>query len=211
MVSDDSSQINRQERKKEETRKKIIETAMALFEKNGFEATTMEQISEEADIARRTLYNHFPVKEAILAEFIGSATKGSGSAIMLRLQQMPDTRTRLIHSFTQQLEMALKQEDIFRAYFAYRMYNKFQLPEDHSIKSGGHVFFEEIVKLGQQSGELRTDIPVEAFLKHLELVLAIIITDLIHRKDDLVLSKLIEENVDIFLNGVRVRGGDDGR
>jgi hypothetical protein len=86
------------------------------------------------------------------------------------------------------------------------MYNKIHLPEDHSIKSGGHVFFEDIVKLGQQSGELRSDITAEVFLKHVEMVLAIIITDLVHRKDDIVLSELIEKNVDIFLYGVCVKG-----
>lgn len=202
---------NRMERRKEETRKKIIEAAKVLFDKQGFNNTTMEQIAAKADVAKKTLYNHFPVKEAILAEFIGMATKSMSQASSLKLEQLPDTRTRLIYSFTQQLEMALRQEDIFKAYFAYRMYNKFQEPEDRSIRTGSHVFMEAIVKLGQQSGELRTDVPMEAFLKHLELVLAIIITDLVHRKDDLVLSKLIEENIDIFLDGVRARGRENGR
>lgn len=48
-------------RKKEKTRQVIITTAMNLFIQNGYEATTMEQIAEMADIAKGTLYNYFPV------------------------------------------------------------------------------------------------------------------------------------------------------
>lgn len=38
-----------------------------LFESRGYEAVSMEQIADEADVARATLYNYFPVKEALLA------------------------------------------------------------------------------------------------------------------------------------------------
>ena len=202
---------NRLERRKEETRKKIITAAKTLFDKQGFHETTMEQIAEKADVAKKTLYNHFPVKEAILAEFVERATKGLAPNLISKLKDMPDTRTRIIDTFSQLLEIAFRQEDIFKAYFAYRMYNKFQLPEDRSLKSGGHEYMEAIVKLGQQSGELRSDLPVAAFLNHLELVLAIIISDLVQPKDDLALRKSIEENVDIFLDGVRDRGRENGK
>ena len=59
---------NRTERKKEETRQKVIGVALQLFRQNGLEATTMEQIAEVADIAKGTLYNYFPAKEAIIHE-----------------------------------------------------------------------------------------------------------------------------------------------
>jgi len=194
---------NRLERRKEETRKKIIEAAKALFNKQGFNDTTMEQVAEKADVAKKTLYNHFPVKEAILAELVQRSMTGLGPALMHKLQQLPDTRTRIIHLFTELLEAAAKQENIFKAYFAYRMYNKFQMHEDQSIRSGAHDFAEVIVKLGRQSGELRTDLSFEAYYNHLEIALAIIITDKVRGKDGPALREAIEENVDVFLNGVR--------
>ena len=64
---------SRVERKKEETKRKIIEVALNLFKQQGFEATTMEQIASVVDIAKGTLYNYFPVKEAILNEYIQRA------------------------------------------------------------------------------------------------------------------------------------------
>ncbi len=44
----------------------IIRTAWALFEKDGYESTTMADIAEASGISRRTLFNYFPTKEALL-------------------------------------------------------------------------------------------------------------------------------------------------
>src|SRR6185369_17555226 len=45
----------------------IASIASRLFERDGFDAVTMELIATEADVAKGTLYNHFPTKEAVLA------------------------------------------------------------------------------------------------------------------------------------------------
>lgn len=59
----------RRERKKQETRTKIFTAAMNLFHERGFEATTIDMIAEHADVARGTVFLHFPTKEAILAHW----------------------------------------------------------------------------------------------------------------------------------------------
>lgn len=200
--------ISRQERKKEKTRQKIIDTAMALFTRNGFEITTMEQIAAEADVARRTLYNHFPEKEAILSEYVQRSTRGSGPAGLAMLQHLPDTRTRIIQMLTVLLDWAETHQDIFQVYFAYRMHKKFQLREEPSMRSGFYDFVAEIVKLGQQAGELRTDVSVEILSNHLEHVYAVVVIDLIRGIRGTLLRKSIEENVDLFLDGAKKKEGE---
>lgn len=59
---------SRIERKKEETRKKIISVAMDLFNRQGFDQTTVEQIAEVADVAKGTVFNYFPAKDAIVCQ-----------------------------------------------------------------------------------------------------------------------------------------------
>lgn len=61
---------DRNTRKRQRTRDHLAQAAAALFEKHGYEAITMEQIAAAADVARGTLYNHFPVKEAVLAHWL---------------------------------------------------------------------------------------------------------------------------------------------
>ena len=58
---------SRRERKKDETRQRIFDAAIALFREKGFEATTVDEITEKADVGRGTFFNHFPRKETVLA------------------------------------------------------------------------------------------------------------------------------------------------
>lgn len=44
----------------------ISRVAHALFESEGYARVTMEQIAREAEVSKRTLYKHFPAKEALL-------------------------------------------------------------------------------------------------------------------------------------------------
>ena len=44
----------------------IVRAAWALFEVDGFDATTMADVAVKAGISRRTLFNHFGSKEALL-------------------------------------------------------------------------------------------------------------------------------------------------
>jgi len=56
----------RRERKKEETRRRITLSALELFHEKGFEATTVDEITERADVAKGTFFNYFPRKESVL-------------------------------------------------------------------------------------------------------------------------------------------------
>lgn len=61
--------MSRRERKKKETREKIFSNAMQLFRLQGFTATSVEQITQHADVGKGTFYNYFPTKEAVILEF----------------------------------------------------------------------------------------------------------------------------------------------
>lgn len=53
------------ERKKIETRRRIVEVAEALFRERGFAGTTLEQIADQSNIHKITVLRYFPSKEAI--------------------------------------------------------------------------------------------------------------------------------------------------
>lgn len=58
------------ERKKLERRTRLADVAVELFERNGFEKTTIEQIAAAADLAPRTFFSYFATKDdLVLADY----------------------------------------------------------------------------------------------------------------------------------------------
>ena len=47
------------------TKRKIFETSMRLFAEKGYDATSIEDITETVGVAKGTLYYHFTSKEEI--------------------------------------------------------------------------------------------------------------------------------------------------
>lgn len=50
------------------TRAQIVEVALDLFLERGYDATTMEQIAERAEIGNSTLYRYFPSKDLLILD-----------------------------------------------------------------------------------------------------------------------------------------------
>jgi AcrR family transcriptional regulator len=53
------------ERKKEQTRQLIADTARRLFAERGFEAVTVAEVARAAGVAEKTVFNYFPTKEEL--------------------------------------------------------------------------------------------------------------------------------------------------
>lgn len=58
--------LGRRERKKAATRKAISDAATALFFERGFDAVSIREIAEKADVSPTTVLAHFPQKEALV-------------------------------------------------------------------------------------------------------------------------------------------------
>ena len=54
------------ERKKQQTRELLAETARRLFSERGFERVSVAEIARAADVSEKTVFNYFPTKEDLV-------------------------------------------------------------------------------------------------------------------------------------------------
>jgi AcrR family transcriptional regulator len=68
LSEDDQPALGLRERKKAKTRATIREHALRLFREQGYQATTVEQIAEAAEVSPSTFFRYFPNKEAVVLQ-----------------------------------------------------------------------------------------------------------------------------------------------
>src|SRR6185295_2105473 len=61
--------ISRRERKKRETRRRILEAALELMAERPYADVKIEEISAAADVANATFFLHFPTKASLITAF----------------------------------------------------------------------------------------------------------------------------------------------
>ena len=61
--------VSRRERKKQETRRRILQAALTLFSERGYDEVRIEEIARHADVANATFFLHFPTKASLIAAF----------------------------------------------------------------------------------------------------------------------------------------------
>src|SRR5690349_4659564 len=71
-------------------RRRILDTATQLFYHEGINATGVERLASEASVSKRTLYQHFPSKTAVVEEYLRAIQQGVGDPI----QPGPDADNR---------------------------------------------------------------------------------------------------------------------
>jgi AcrR family transcriptional regulator len=62
-------------------RQRIVSAATELFYREGINATGVERLASEASVSKRTLYQYFPSKSAVVEEYLRGIQQGVGDPI----------------------------------------------------------------------------------------------------------------------------------
>ncbi len=150
------------ERNRQRVRQRIIAAAADLFGSGGYSQTTMDDIAAKAEISRATLFNYFPTKDTLLIPF----------AVAIFQQQIQPRLTAYLDSTPNTLDaFRFLLTDIQRYVFALPGIDQaFQraIMQPHSIDHSETVYeagfiysLIQILRYGQDRGEVRADIPLD--------------------------------------------------
>jgi AcrR family transcriptional regulator len=81
--------IGRRDRKRLETRNDLAAVALELFAERGFDAVTVNDIADRADVDPSTFYRHFGSKEAVIFSDLGDWTGHLGDAVRAQPAELP--------------------------------------------------------------------------------------------------------------------------
>lgn len=193
---------NRRERKKQDTRQRVVKIAMYFFRKQGFDSTTMEQIADEVDISKATLYNYFPVKESIISDYWQNNIKEFKFQILEMIQLLPDSRSRIQKTFTKAAaELFKSKEDIYKIYLSYWLRNLNNPSANERLRSGFEDIFTMIIKLGQHAGDIRKDMSVELLVKYMEVLFLTVCLNWLSDPKLFPLEATLAQTVSLFIEG----------
>lgn len=81
-------------------RQRILDTAAELFYREGINATGVERLATESSVSKRTLYQHFPSKTAVVEEYLRSIEQRVATPIQSRAHSAAQSpRERLLALF----------------------------------------------------------------------------------------------------------------
>ena len=150
------SDLTRRERKKEETRRRIFETAIALFRDKGFEQTTVDEITEKADVGRGTFFNYFPRKESVLAYLSEERVALAEENAAVLLEDRASANDKLLDIYSFAASAYLKDRELSRYVFNEWMQRAFQPTQEAGQR--WHKLVVAVIEQGQSAGDLRADV-----------------------------------------------------
>ncbi len=143
---------NRRERRSAELRDRLFRAALQLFARKGFTETTVEDITNAADVGKGTFFNYFPSKEHILAAF----AQMQFAKVQAAADAAPTTKLP-IREFLQNLALEATSEpvrtpEVVRAVLQAQSLQRTGARDDARNSCPGFRPSAKIIEVGQQRG-----------------------------------------------------------
>jgi AcrR family transcriptional regulator len=153
--------VSRRERRSAELRERLFRSALALFASKGYAETTVEDITEAADVGKGTFFNYFPSKEHILMAF-GEMQLSKLESVVNEAQKsdrpMPEVLRTLVLRMT---EEPIRNPAIVRALLQANLSSVPVRGAMLQIHDRNRALIGRLIRHGQERGEIRTDLPAE--------------------------------------------------
>jgi AcrR family transcriptional regulator len=152
--------MGRREEKKDATRQQILSAATELFPVKGFEATSIDDIVEKANVVKGTFYYHFKSKDELLLALRQSSLAASAKHVTQSLANGTSPLSILFELFGERASWTEQNPEMARVFFMHRLSQLLvnDRLENHFAPGSFPALIADVVSAGQLQGELRTDI-----------------------------------------------------
>src|SRR5215470_14030366 len=150
---------SRRERRSAELRERVFRSALRLFAQKGFAETTVEDITEAADVGKGTFFNYFPSKDHILLAFTDMQLGKLAESVEHFRNSPQPLRVFLENLTTRMTEEPLRNPGMIRALLQGFVSSTAVREVMVSKQERALALHTQIMEIAQSRGDLRTDVP----------------------------------------------------
>lgn len=198
----------RREKRLKATREQILAAAAALIAARGFEATTVEDIAERADVAKGTLYYHFSSKEEI-AVALGRAGLVRVAADIEAALAAGTSPCQVLRNFFLSAAAWIEAHPELARVAVLHSLREAQENGGACCESqpSTRAILRRILAAGQAAGELRSDFPAEVLMLTLAGAYVLIVFGRLLAGKRFPLADRLLECLVLFLEGAQAPKG----
>jgi AcrR family transcriptional regulator len=191
--------IGKRESAKLERRKRLYVAALELFRTQGYDATTVDQITRRAGLAKGTFFNYFPTKDAVL-RYLGTREIGRlGTATLSGTNGSPLGKLkRLLVALANSLE---KDRDLIALIFR----SGVSVSELLAGDAGGfslQPMASLLIRQSQRAGEINPELSPDMLAAALDALYLQQLVRWCESKENYPLSERLTGVVDLLLLGI---------
>jgi AcrR family transcriptional regulator len=154
-----SHSTDRRQRRSAELRERLFRAALELFAQKGFAETTVEDITEAADVGKGTFFNYFPSKDHILLAF-GEMQRSKLEAAIEMAHKTGEPMPEFLRSLgTRMTQEPTRNPAIVRALLQAYLSTTPVREAMMDLQKRMHALLSQVIQLGQDRGEIRDDLP----------------------------------------------------
>ena len=158
---EESGALGRRQQRRREVATRIYEAAEVLFGERGYEAVTMADVAAAAEVSRATVFNYYPNKRALLDAMMERMQSRLGEFIRAEIARPASTAERLQRFFERSARNVKRGSRLSRPLLLEAFQSAHQPGQAGELLRGEHASYGDLVRAGQEQGDVRTDQPAE--------------------------------------------------
>lgn len=145
--------------KKQNNKKAILESAISLFNENGYDNTSIEQIARKAGVGKGTVYSYFSTKKSIIKGFCEFELETIHHQLVAQANPNASILEQMLIIYMTEFRHVTQNPEFGRLYMREALF-----PADSERRSTTELdekYFDvlfPILKRGQERGELRAEL-----------------------------------------------------
>ena len=192
------------ERKKARLRQQIVETAIRLFRKQGYEKTRVDDIVKILEISQPTFFRYFPSKDAVLRDVGKRGFECIAERLKSELSTKASTAERLHRLYHAMALEAEADRPLWKAVVLSGAMDPVRSPEVRGVEGVAISRLREILAQGQERDEITSAFPVVHLAEFMEALYHTVVRQwTVDLTGPHKLTERVDSAVEFFLRGVK--------